>query len=89
MAPVIPRTAFDTVCDKYPSPVQTGSFEEFVEKLPGVPAERASVLIFKVTGCLADEENWGTGRSFTGHRLPAIFIERALHATANIGGKPR
>jgi hypothetical protein len=72
--PVIRRTAFDTVCDKYSTPLQIASLEEPVEKLPGMPTEGVSALVFKVTGCLADEENWGVNRSFTGHRLPATFM---------------
>jgi hypothetical protein len=86
--PIIPRTAFDAIGDKYPTPLQTASLEKPVEKLPGTPTEWASLLIFKLTGCLADEENWRMRRAFARHCLVSAFMKRAPDTAADIGAKP-
>jgi hypothetical protein len=87
--PIIPRTAFDTICDKYAVPFQTASLEKRVEKPPSAPAEWSPVFVFQFPGCLTDEENRRMTGSFTRYGVLATLMKRALNATADSGVKRR
>src|SRR5215510_2086821 len=75
--------ALHHIADIYLLPLEADGGEDLGEQLPGLANERATSLVFRLPGTLADHHEPRAIRSFTGDRVGACFAQPALGASAH------